>query len=249
MYAATLTTDQAFDASDWEETRPTATRPTLVGGYERGEGYGARRRLNPIAIAVMVIVHVALLAALLQMGFHRHLRRTPQKLEIVSIQLAPVPPAQAVRPPEHQQQKVVQTPIVAETPIVQSVSAPPPVMVSPSPQPTVPAPAASAAPVAAPVAVQSGPVAIGKLSPMAGNPPLKYPMSSRMKREQGVVRLRIIVGTNGSIDDITIAESSGFDSLDKAAIDVVRKWRFYPPTRDGVPVQGVGIFPAAFKLA
>jgi protein TonB len=97
--------------------------------------------------------------------------------------------------------------------------------------------------------VEAGPVSMGKLSALPGNPPLKYPASARMRHQEGVVRLRILVATDGHVADIGIAQSSGFEILDKAALEVVRRWRFQPPTRDGQPVEGIGIFPAAFRLA
>jgi protein TonB len=200
-----------------------------------------------VAIAILAIVHLALFGALVNLGFghHHRNRHGPLVAEIVPVDIAPPPPPKASEP---KPKTIVKSPVVAPAPVVQTNVAPPPVVVAPAPQLPAP-PAVSAAPsIAAPIA-SSGPVSIGKLAPMPGNPPLKYPVSARMRHEEGVVRLRIVVGTAGNVEDISVIESSGVDSLDKAAMDVVRRWRFFPPTRDGAAVTGVGIFPAVFKLS
>ena len=132
---------------------------------------------------------------------------------------------------------IVQTPVLEQT-----------VVTVPDPAPPAP-PVVKAVAVAETAQVGSAPVAIGRLSVAPGNPPLKYPIPARMRHEQGVVRLLILVDVDGRVADISLAQSSGFDALDKAAIETVRRWRFVAPTRDGIPVQGIGIFPATFKLA
>jgi protein TonB len=54
--------------------------------------------------------------------------------------------------------------------------------------------------------------------------------------EQGTVRLDVHVGTDGGVIDVQVRQSSGSPSLDRAATDAVRKWRFKPATVDGQPV-------------
>lgn len=238
MYATTLRTSDAFAIEDWDDApqETAAPAPSLTHS-----SYDQAKRPNFVAIAILVVIHIGLLAMFTNMsGWHRHHRHDKRlSVEVVPVDIAP-PPA----PPK----KLVETPIVAPTPVIQTVAPPPPIVAAPIAPPAPAAPVAAPAPPSPMIADKGGPVSIGRLSPMPGNPPLKYPTSSRMKHEEGVVRLRIVVGTSGSIEDISIAQSSGFDSLDKAAMEVVRRWRFFPPTRDGQPVTGVGIFPASFKL-
>jgi periplasmic protein TonB len=204
-------------------------------------------RLNGPCIAAIVALHVALFAVLASLNVIP-VKRSAERLsiQIVPIEIAP-PPAAA--PPEQPQTKVaVQTPIVAPPPIVAVPSAPPTVAVAPAPPPQAPTVVAPTAP-AGPPSPTPGPVTIGKLAQMPGNPPLTYPAAAKLRHQQGVVRLRILVGTDGRVTDIAIAQSSGFDTLDEAALAVIRRWKFQPATRDGVAVEGVGIFPAVFKLA
>jgi protein TonB len=49
--------------------------------------------------------------------------------------------------------------------------------------------------------------------------------------EEGTVTLGLLVGTDGRVVEISIANSSGFARLDKAALDAVRKWRWTPMMR------------------
>jgi protein TonB len=80
------------------------------------------------------------------------------------------------------------------------------------------------------------------------NPKPAYPALSRRLREQGLVRLRVHVTEEGRANEITLQESSGFDRLDKAALDAVRRWQFRPARRSGTPVAGWVLVPLKFEL-
>jgi protein TonB len=57
-----------------------------------------------------------------------------------------------------------------------------------------------------------------------------YPEVSVRRHEQGAVDLRFELRENGSVRDVGIDRSSGFSSLDAAALAAARTWRFYPTT-------------------
>ncbi|MCL1825512.1 MAG: energy transducer TonB [Betaproteobacteria bacterium] len=80
------------------------------------------------------------------------------------------------------------------------------------------------------------------------NPKPEYPSRSRRLREQGLVKLRVHVTAEGYADEVTLHTSSGFDLLDKSALDTVRRWRFRPAQRAGTPVEGRVIVPLRFEL-
>lgn len=80
------------------------------------------------------------------------------------------------------------------------------------------------------------------------NPKAEYPYLSRRLREQGMVRLRVYVTAQGRSDKVILYESSGYTRLDKAAIDVVWRWRFKPASRAGAAVAGWVIIPIKFQL-
>jgi protein TonB len=60
-----------------------------------------------------------------------------------------------------------------------------------------------------------------------------YPDSAQANGEQGTITLDVYVRTNGKPARIKVAQSSGFEDLDNAAIEGVVNWRFVPALRDG----------------
>ena len=80
------------------------------------------------------------------------------------------------------------------------------------------------------------------------NPRPNYPSISRRMGEQGKVMLRVFVNAQGQPEQIQIQQSSGFDRLDKAAVDAVRRWKFTPGSRNGVAEAMWNIVPINFVL-
>ena len=58
------------------------------------------------------------------------------------------------------------------------------------------------------------------------NPAPTYPALSRRLEEQGTVLLSVYVGENGKAQNVAIKKSSGFERLDEAALETVKKWQF-----------------------
>jgi len=101
-------------------------------------------------------------------------------------------------------------------------------------------------PGAAAGAVEQTPV-FWKMKPVETRPPVYPPRCLRMGIE-GTVRVRVLVGEDGRVQEVTVGKSSGEAALDDAAMDAVRYWRFEPAKRDGVPVRAWAIVPIEFKL-
>jgi protein TonB len=80
------------------------------------------------------------------------------------------------------------------------------------------------------------------------NPLPEYPYLARQRRWQGVVWLLVEVSAAGRVDDLTVERSSGHRVLDRAAQRAVRRWRFSPATRLGLPVDSRVRVPVRFKL-
>jgi protein TonB len=95
-------------------------------------------------------------------------------------------------------------------------------------------------------AVEQTPV-FWKMKPVETRPPVYPPRCLRMGIE-GTVRVRVLVGEDGRVQEVTVGKSSGEAALDDAAMDAVRYWRFEPAKRDGVPVRAWAIVPIEFKL-
>jgi protein TonB len=75
-----------------------------------------------------------------------------------------------------------------------------------------------------------------------------YPAISRRMGEEGKLVLRVELDEAGRIDDARVIDSSGYDRLDKAALEAVRSWRCRPSMRDGQPVRAVALQPFNFVL-
>lgn len=68
--------------------------------------------------------------------------------------------------------------------------------------------------------------------PSQYNIPPRYPREAAQRGQQGLVRLNVLVATDGSALYVDVAGSSGYPLLDRAARDAVAKWRFRA-ARDG----------------
>ncbi|MCL2589564.1 MAG: energy transducer TonB [Betaproteobacteria bacterium] len=80
------------------------------------------------------------------------------------------------------------------------------------------------------------------------NPEPEYPPQSRRLREQGLVKLRVHVTEQGRAGEVMLYKSSGYERLDKAALNAVWQWRFRPAQRAGTPVAGWVVVPFRFEL-
>lgn len=73
---------------------------------------------------------------------------------------------------------------------------------------------------------------------------LSYPYMARKMGWEGRVTISFVVSENGSASDIKIIESSGFDLLDKNAVDTVRKVSPFPRP----PVRAEVVIPVVYRL-
>jgi protein TonB len=75
-----------------------------------------------------------------------------------------------------------------------------------------------------------------------------YPMMAYKMKQQGTVVLMAEVLTSGKVGDIKVSSSSGFELLDKSAIEAVRRWTFSPARKDGVVYVQMLRIPITFSL-
>lgn len=80
------------------------------------------------------------------------------------------------------------------------------------------------------------------------NRPPAYPADAARLGLHGEVALLIHVNAAGYAIGADVVQSSGSPSLDEAAIDAVRKWRFHPAIRDGKTVPNDMPFVFDFTL-
>lgn len=122
------------------------------------------------------------------------------------------------------------------------------------PPPTSIAVAATPVPSAAPAAVvepqpraSDGPVSVSDPDYLR-LPTVVYPPAARRVRAQGLVHVRALVDEEGRPKDVSVARSSGFDLLDRAACEAVRGALFKPYRRNNVAQSMVVIVPIDFNL-
>jgi TonB family protein len=77
------------------------------------------------------------------------------------------------------------------------------------------------------------------------NPKPPYPLASRRLGEQGTVRLSLCINRGGAIESVSLVSSSGYEKLDRSAIETVTTWKFsslgledqIPPHCYSLPIQ------------
>lgn len=76
----------------------------------------------------------------------------------------------------------------------------------------------------------------GEWTPNPPNPSAPYPADSRANGEQGTVMLRVRTSPDGRPQAVTVQQSSGYERLDRSAVETVWKWKFKPTPDDGTVV-------------
>lgn len=77
---------------------------------------------------------------------------------------------------------------------------------------------------------------------------LVYPHLSRQRGESGAVLIAASVGPDGRCLSARVERSSGYPTLDQAALDTVMRAPFQPATMDGSPITAEERFEIVFEL-
>lgn len=78
--------------------------------------------------------------------------------------------------------------------------------------------------------------------------PPTYPAKARRMGQQGMVLLHALVNDHGQTQDLKIASSSGYSSLDRSAMKAVQGWKFETASRNGKPIKAWVEVPVRFVL-
>ena len=84
------------------------------------------------------------------------------------------------------------------------------------------------------------PVAISRTAP-------NYPMAARQMRREGEVELRLLIDAQGQVAAVEVL-TGGRTDFASSAERAVRKWKYRPAMKDGVPVQVKIVEKVSFKL-
>lgn len=208
------------------------------------------RRGGGSALALILALHAGALWGLMQIQSVRDAveEAVPIMVGLVTLppkeepkpQVEPPPPPKprAVKPKPEPPRIAAVTDVPAE--ITAPMPEPEPVIVEEPPPPPPPPPSAAApAPIIPPNFVAA----------YLDNPAPAYPASAKRLGETGRVLLRVVVDENGRPESVNVATSSGFERLDRAAVDVVRRWKFVPARQGDRAVKAAVLVPIDFELS
>ena len=212
-----------------------------------------------VAIAGGVLLfHAAALWAV-QSGLVRKVAEVVVPVEILSQIIAPPKSAPPPPPPPQPRKEVVTRKAVTPKPLAIRdptpapnaptgvVEPPPPAPAPPSPAP--PAPVAPPTPPAppAPPAPKLLEVTEGQVQYIR-EPTVAYPSVSRRLGEVGKVIVGIYFSADGYAKRVALEQSSGFERLDKAALDAAAKAQVTPIRRQGSDSDTVFLLRAPFNF-
>ncbi len=79
--------------------------------------------------------------------------------------------------------------------------------------------------------------------------PPNYPSVHRHRSREGWVTATYMIAPTGIPYDVTVAESSGDEKFEKAAIKAIEKWRYKPATLNGEAIDAGVVSSITFQLA
>jgi protein TonB len=206
-------------------------------------------RLSVGGIGLVLALHAAALWALLRM----EMLVLPAPLAVLQVSLLTPPTAVAPQPN------------VAPPRPRPLEKRPPASILPPHEAPLLAAPADASSPVATPSAEKAAVPPAPTFAPdtlaalptptqprfdaaYLDNPKPAYPALSRRIGEEGRVVLRVQVAASGLPTDVALHTPSGFERLDRAALDTVRRWKFVPARRGDEAVAASVLVPIVFSL-
>ena len=191
------------------------------------------------AVAMVGILALHALALMLGLMIKGPQADQPQHLDPIVIMMSAEQRSPAA-PPEVKVrlEEVLPQPV---TPVIQ-IALPPEQPATAITVATAPAP-----PPASHVEATEGPVEVANADYLR-LPTVVYPPAARRARAQGLVHVRALVDVDGRASEVSVARSSGFDLLDRAACDAVRGALFKPYRRNNVARSMMVIVPIDFSL-
>jgi protein TonB len=139
--------------------------------------------------------------------------------------------------PKPEVKKVEQVPAASPAP---AQSAPPQAAQTPPSKPSESSHSATVAPPTSSGRVSGTPIQtdIGKLI-VVYQPDADpyYPSFSKRAGEQGEVVVRLIIDESGVVEDVRLLQSSSYPRLDRAAIEIGKRYRFKPYLINGSPTK------------
>jgi periplasmic protein TonB len=213
-------------------------------------GFFAQKQHSPTSLAVVVLLHAALISAVILIkgpAFTRLVDTTTVRLIPLDPDPPPnPPPPEPQRPlqPQHQQERIDLVPPVTPTqPLGPPVDTRPQptqladnlagndrVELPPPPRPTPP-------PVRHPAQIDSS----SQLQP-------PYPATELRAQRDGRVQVRVTIGPDGRVVDVALLSTTSDAFWQTTRQQALRYWRFRPATIDGRPVGDTRVMSVVFRI-
>jgi TonB family protein len=82
----------------------------------------------------------------------------------------------------------------------------------------------------------------------AENPRPLYPQEARKKGYEGEILLKVEVLANGRVGRVELKKSSGYEILDRSALNAVKEWKFIPANKGNGSIPSWVNIPIKFQL-
>ena len=173
------------------------------------------RRL--VALGVVALIHVGFIYALAAGLAQSLYQKLPEEIKVAveqpKLEKAPPPPPPDLAKPPPPFVPPPEIQIQSEAPSTNAITTQQKVQTAPPP----------------PV---STPASVGRPHSCLQN----YPETAIRLNEEGVTTLAFTVTADGSVDNVQVANSSGHQDLDEAAMSCAKHWKYKPAVQNGAPV-------------
>lgn len=213
-------------------------------------GFFEQKRSSPGGLALVIALHAAVLGAVMLAKGPIFIRPVNDPIDIINI---PEPRDPDPIPPEARPDPRPERPTVIDTfpPVVPTQPDRPPVDTGPSdPPPPFSGDGTGAGtlppnPPPPPPAVRRD-AQIDPRFASAFQPP--YPTSEQRAQRDGVVRMRVTIGTDGRVIAIERLSATSDAFWQVAERQARSRWRFLPATLDGRPVESTKVMTLRFRI-
>jgi len=214
------------------------------------QGFLAEKKAKPASATIVIAMHAAAVAALLFAKTDILPRRTYTPIVIDNVAPTPEPPPPMPQEPEQKQRQIYTqppTPRPAPSPF-QRPYEPPITDPDPIPRPAgdearatpPPQPQPQPRPTPAPVRIEAR-VLGDNLQP-------PYPASEQRAEREGVVVIRVTIGTDGRVVAARKLRATSDAFYEATERHARARWRFRPATVDGRPVETQRTMTVQFEL-
>jgi len=203
-------------------------------------GNGQQTKRNPTGIAVVLLLHVAVVAVALKNSTITFTRSVPSVIDVLTEPPVPQPlpdPPKMLADPPLQPPPTIAVPKVELQDFVQPTDTPV-LSTRAVGEPSPPAHGATTTGMATTEpAPRAAPVRTAAVADARNCARPEYPRNAQRNGDTGTVTLALLIGTDGKVVESKVEKSSGSRELDRAAQAGLSLCRFQPGTVDGVPQQ------------